>query len=64
MSSLDFFSDLFEGTSSHLGTDLEHAPSSLEKHPSELYETLGGAGALAHRRAGAWRAWRASGAGA
>ena len=44
---MSFFSDLFEGNFSHLGTDLAHAPESLAKHPSELYETLGGAAALA-----------------
>lgn len=44
---MSFFSDLFKGDFSNLGTDLTHAPESLEKHPSELYETLGGAAALA-----------------
>jgi hypothetical protein len=44
---MSFFSDLFEGNFSSLGTDLSHAPESLAKHPSELYETLGGAAALA-----------------
>jgi hypothetical protein len=44
---LSFFSDLFSGNFSSLGTDIEHAPSSLASHPSELYETLGGIGALA-----------------
>jgi hypothetical protein len=44
---MSFFSDLFKGDFSNLGTDLEHAPESLAKHPSELYETLGGAAALA-----------------
>lgn len=44
---MSFFSDLFEGNFSNLGTDITHAPESLAKHPSELYETLGGAAALA-----------------
>lgn len=44
---MSFLSDLVEGNFSHLGTDLSHAPESLAKHPSELYETLGGAAALA-----------------
>ena len=44
---MSFFSDLFHGNFSSLGTDLTHAPESLAKHPSELYETLGGAAALA-----------------
>lgn len=44
---MSFFSDLFRGNFSSLGTDLTHAPESLAKHPSELYETLGGAAALA-----------------
>ena len=44
---MSFLSDAFEGNFSHLGTDLSHAGSSLMNHPSELYETLGGAAALA-----------------
>lgn len=44
---MSFFSDLFRGNFSSLGTDISHAPESLAKHPSELYETLGGAAALA-----------------
>jgi len=44
---MSFFSDLFEGNFNKLGTDITHAPESLAKHPSELYETLGGLGALA-----------------
>lgn len=44
---MSFFSDLFEGNFNKLGTDITHAPESLAKHPSELYETLGGAAALA-----------------
>lgn len=44
---MSFLSDAFEGNFSHLGTDLSHAGSSLMSHPSELYETLGGAAALA-----------------
>lgn len=44
---MSFFSDLFEGNFSNLGTDISHAPESLAKHPSELYETLGGAAAVA-----------------
>ena len=44
---MSFLSDLFEGHTDKLGTDLTHAPESLAKHPSELYETLGGAAALA-----------------
>ncbi|MFZ1009368.1 MAG: hypothetical protein WAN65_21175, partial [Candidatus Sulfotelmatobacter sp.] len=44
---MSFLSDLFEGHTSNLGTDLSHAGSSLMSHPSELYETLGGAAALA-----------------
>jgi hypothetical protein len=44
---MSFLTDLFEGHTSNLGTDLSHAGSSLLSHPSELYETLGGAAALA-----------------
>jgi hypothetical protein len=44
---MSFLTDLFEGHTSNLGTDLSHAGSSLMSHPSELYETLGGAAALA-----------------
>ena len=44
---MSFLSDAFEGNWSHLGTDIGHAGSSLMSHPSELYETLGGAAALA-----------------
>lgn len=43
---MSFFSDLFKGNFSSLGTDIEHAPTSLAKHPAELAETLGGALAL------------------
>jgi hypothetical protein len=42
---MSFFSDLFEGNWSNLGTDITHAPSSLINHPDELLET--GAAALA-----------------
>jgi hypothetical protein len=44
---MSFLSDAVEGNWSHLGTDISHAGSSLMSHPSELYETLGGAAALA-----------------
>jgi hypothetical protein len=44
---MSFLTDLFEGHTSNLGTDLAHAGSSLMSHPSQLYETLGGAAALA-----------------
>src|ERR1700677_2011711 len=44
---MSFFSDLFEGNFSSLGTDVEHAPSSLANNPTELEETLGGVAALA-----------------
>ena len=44
---MSFLSDLVEGHFSNLGTDISHAGSSLMSHPSELYETLGGAAALA-----------------
>jgi hypothetical protein len=44
---MSFLSDLVEGHFSNLGTDISHAGSSLLSHPSELYETLGGAAALA-----------------
>ena len=44
---MSFLSDLVHGDFSNLGTDLSHAGSSLLSHPSELYETLGGAAALA-----------------
>ncbi len=44
---MSFLSDTFEGNWGNLGTDISHAGSSLMKHPSELYETIGGAAALA-----------------
>jgi hypothetical protein len=44
---MSFLTDLFEGHDSNLGNDISHAGSSLLSHPSELYETLGGAAALA-----------------
>src|ERR1700678_1767961 len=44
---MSFFSDLFEGNFSNLGTDVTHAPESLANNPTELEETLGGVGALA-----------------
>jgi hypothetical protein len=43
---LSFFTDLFKGNFGNLGTDVEHAPESLIKHPDELAETVGGAIAL------------------
>jgi hypothetical protein len=43
---MSFFSDLFEGNFSNLGTDITHAPSSLAAHPDQLAETLGGAALL------------------
>lgn len=42
---MSFLSDLFEGHTSNLGTDLSHAGSSLMNHPTEMLE-LGGAAAL------------------
>lgn len=44
---MSFLSDTFEGNWGHLGTDLSNAGSSLMSHPSQLYETLGGAAAIA-----------------
>ena len=44
---MSFFSDLFEGNFSNLGTDVTHAPESLANNPTELEETLGGVAALA-----------------
>jgi hypothetical protein len=44
---MSFLSDAFEGHFDELGTDISHAGSSLMHHPSEMYETLGGAAALA-----------------
>ena len=44
---MSFLTDLFEGNTGNLGNDISHAGSSLMSHPSELYETLGGAAALA-----------------
>lgn len=44
---MSFLSDLVEGNTSNLGTDLSHAGSSLMSHPDELAETIGGAAALA-----------------
>jgi len=44
---VSFLSDAFHGDFDKLGTDLSHAGSSLMHHPSELYETIGGAAALA-----------------
>ena len=44
---MSFFSDLFSGNTGNLGHDLTAAPESLAKHPSELYETLGGVAAAA-----------------
>lgn len=38
---MSFFSDLFEGNFSNLGTDIVDAPSSLINHPDELAETIG-----------------------
>lgn len=43
---VSFLTDLFHGNTSNLGTDLTHAPESLAKHPSELYETIGAVGGL------------------
>ena len=44
---MSLFSDLFEGKTSSLGSDIMHAPSSLAAHPAELAETIGGAAAIA-----------------
>lgn len=44
---MSFFSDLFKGDFSNLGTDIEHSGSSLINHPDELAETAGGVAALA-----------------
>jgi hypothetical protein len=44
---VSFLTDLIHGNTGNLTDDLTHAPESLAKHPSELYETLGGAAALA-----------------
>lgn len=38
---MSFFTDLFEGNFSNLGTDLSHTFSSLASHPDQLAETLG-----------------------
>mgnify|MGYP001584478084 CR=1 FL=1 len=44
---MSFLSDAFEGNWSHLGTDISHAGSSLASHPDQMWETIGGAAALA-----------------
>ena len=44
---MSFFSDLTHGNFSNLGSDITHAPESLAKHPSQLWETAGGIAALA-----------------
>lgn len=44
---ISFLTDIFHGDFGNLGNDLAHAPESLAKHPSELYETIGGAAAIA-----------------
>lgn len=43
---MSFFSDLFSGDFSNLGTDLVDAPSSFINHPADIAETIGGALAL------------------
>jgi hypothetical protein len=42
---LSFLTDLFKGDFSNLGSDITHAPESLAKHPSELYEAAAGTAA-------------------
>lgn len=44
---MSFLTDLFEGNFDHLWTDIEHAPSSLANHPSEILGLGLGAAAIA-----------------
>ena len=44
---MSFLSDLLEGNTGNLWTDIEHAPSSLAAHPEQIAELAAGAGAVA-----------------
>ena len=44
---MSFLTDLLEGNTSNLGTDIVDAPSSLASHPDQLAETAGGAALVA-----------------
>jgi hypothetical protein len=44
---MSFLSDLLEGNTGNLWTDIAHAPSSLAAHPEQIAELAAGAGAVA-----------------